>query len=185
MPGTLTFVDTKLRTIRRLEFDWLSDSAGDVSGTTSPVVSGIIERIVTIPDGGGTVPTALYDVVLNDDGKPITSPRILAMIESRKVALEGLCFPFLSNKISGSREPTKTQWLLKYFVYRTAMPNPMDEECKDYYQRINIDSSDDINRFRGALLGGAIGDALGTALEFKAPGTFSPIDDIVGGGRRR
>ncbi len=35
---------------------------------------------------------------------------------------------------------------------------------------------------RGALLGLAVGDALGTTLEFKAPGSFAPIDDIVGGG---
>jgi ADP-ribosylglycohydrolase len=37
-------------------------------------------------------------------------------------------------------------------------------------------------RFRGAMLGLAAGDALGTALEFKAPGTFDPITDMVGGG---
>jgi len=37
-------------------------------------------------------------------------------------------------------------------------------------------------RYRGALLGLAVGDALGTTLEFKAPGTFKPITDIVGGG---
>ena len=38
------------------------------------------------------------------------------------------------------------------------------------------------DRFRGCLLGLAAGDALGTTLEFKAPGTFDPIDDMVGGG---
>lgn len=37
-------------------------------------------------------------------------------------------------------------------------------------------------RFRGCLLGLAAGDALGTTLEFRAPGTFKPIDDMVGGG---
>lgn len=37
-------------------------------------------------------------------------------------------------------------------------------------------------RYRGALLGLACGDALGTTLEFKKPGTFNPIDDMVGGG---
>ena len=37
-------------------------------------------------------------------------------------------------------------------------------------------------RTRGALLGLAAGDALGTTLEFRAPGSFEPIDDIVGGG---
>jgi ADP-ribosyl-[dinitrogen reductase] hydrolase len=37
-------------------------------------------------------------------------------------------------------------------------------------------------RYRGALLGLAVGDALGTALEFKAPGTLKPITDMVGRG---
>jgi ADP-ribosyl-[dinitrogen reductase] hydrolase len=37
-------------------------------------------------------------------------------------------------------------------------------------------------RFRGSLLGLAAGDALGTTLEFRTPGTFAPLDDLVGGG---
>ncbi len=37
-------------------------------------------------------------------------------------------------------------------------------------------------RYQGALLGLAAGDALGTTLEFKPPGTFDPIEDMVGGG---
>lgn len=41
---------------------------------------------------------------------------------------------------------------------------------------------DAADRYRGALLGLAAGDALGTTLEFKPPGTFEPIDDMVGGG---
>lgn len=38
------------------------------------------------------------------------------------------------------------------------------------------------NRSRGALIGLAVGDALGATLEFKRPGSFDPITDIVGGG---
>ncbi|MCY7379484.1 MAG: ADP-ribosylglycohydrolase family protein, partial [Gemmatimonadaceae bacterium] len=38
------------------------------------------------------------------------------------------------------------------------------------------------DRHVGALVGLAVGDALGTTLEFKAPGTFQPIDDMIGGG---
>ena len=38
------------------------------------------------------------------------------------------------------------------------------------------------DRFRGCLLGLAVGDALGTTLEFRPPGSFEPIDDMVGGG---
>ncbi|MEW6698685.1 MAG: ADP-ribosylglycohydrolase family protein [Bacillota bacterium] len=39
-----------------------------------------------------------------------------------------------------------------------------------------------IERYRGSLLGLAVGDALGTTLEFKLPGSFKPIGDMVGGG---
>jgi len=38
------------------------------------------------------------------------------------------------------------------------------------------------DRYRGALLGLAVGDALGTTLEFTRPGSFAPIDDMLGGG---
>jgi ADP-ribosylglycohydrolase len=38
------------------------------------------------------------------------------------------------------------------------------------------------DRYRGALLGLAAGDALGTTLEFKTPGTFTPLTDMIGGG---
>lgn len=38
------------------------------------------------------------------------------------------------------------------------------------------------DRYRGALMGLAVGDAVGTTLEFKARGTFMPITDMVGGG---
>lgn len=37
-------------------------------------------------------------------------------------------------------------------------------------------------RYRGALIGLAVGDALGTTLEFSIPGTFEPISDMDGGG---
>ncbi len=38
------------------------------------------------------------------------------------------------------------------------------------------------NHSRGALLGLAVCDALGTTLEFKSPGSFTALTDIVGGG---
>ncbi len=41
---------------------------------------------------------------------------------------------------------------------------------------------DTLERYRGCLLGLAVGDAVGTTLEFKRPGTFEPITDMVGGG---
>src|SRR5262245_53226834 len=39
-----------------------------------------------------------------------------------------------------------------------------------------------LDRYRGAMLGLAAGDALGTTLEFTRPGAFQPIADMVGGG---
>jgi ADP-ribosyl-[dinitrogen reductase] hydrolase len=38
------------------------------------------------------------------------------------------------------------------------------------------------DRYRGALLGLACGDALGTTVEFQPRGTFAPLTDMVGGG---
>lgn len=40
-----------------------------------------------------------------------------------------------------------------------------------------------VDRFRGALLGLAVGDALGTTLEFHIRDLFPPLTDMVGGGR--
>ena len=44
------------------------------------------------------------------------------------------------------------------------------------------DTSQFYDRFRGCLLGLAVGDALGTTLEFSPPGSFTPITDLLGGG---
>ncbi len=42
-----------------------------------------------------------------------------------------------------------------------------------------------LNRRRGALLGLAVGDALGAAVEFKPRGTFEPVSGYRGGGAHR
>ena len=47
------------------------------------------------------------------------------------------------------------------------------------------DVTDIRDRYEGALLGLAVGDALGTTLEFRPPGTFEPATDMVGGGHFR
>ena len=39
-----------------------------------------------------------------------------------------------------------------------------------------------LDRFEGALLGLACGDAVGTTLEFRVRGSFAPLTDMVGGG---
>lgn len=37
-------------------------------------------------------------------------------------------------------------------------------------------------RYEGCLIGLAVGDAVGTTVEFKLPGSFAPVTDMVGGG---
>ncbi len=39
-----------------------------------------------------------------------------------------------------------------------------------------------LERFQGCLLGLAVGDAVGTTVEFRERGSFSPLTDMVGGG---
>ena len=46
----------------------------------------------------------------------------------------------------------------------------------------NCDISAALDRAKGALVGLALGDALGTTLEFSARDTRPPVTDIVGGG---
>ena len=43
-------------------------------------------------------------------------------------------------------------------------------------------ATDPRDRFAGCLLGLAAGDALGTTVEFSPPGSFPPLEDMVGGG---
>jgi ADP-ribosyl-[dinitrogen reductase] hydrolase len=38
------------------------------------------------------------------------------------------------------------------------------------------------SKFRGAMLGLAAGDAVGTTVEFRPPGSFTKIEDMIGGG---
>ena len=40
----------------------------------------------------------------------------------------------------------------------------------------------ELDRYRGALLGLAVGDALGAPVEFMRPGTFEPVTEMLGGG---
>jgi ADP-ribosyl-[dinitrogen reductase] hydrolase len=51
-----------------------------------------------------------------------------------------------------------------------------------HYEENMVSDSKMKDRFRGALIGLAAGDAVGTTLEFKQPGSFEPITDMIGGG---
>ncbi len=49
-------------------------------------------------------------------------------------------------------------------------------------QKKDHDTMDQLDRYHGSLLGLAIGDALGAPIEFRPPGTFTPITTFQGGG---
>lgn len=53
----------------------------------------------------------------------------------------------------------------------------LDRGCTE-----NGDANNVLDRYLGCLAGLAVGDALGTTLEFKPPGTFAPVTDMLGGG---
>jgi len=65
MAGTVTTTYSETRTVKKVSIDWLSDASGDATVDTK-ALSGQILRVVFKPDSGGTQPTNLYDVVLND-----------------------------------------------------------------------------------------------------------------------
>ena len=66
--GAITLTEQVTGTVKKVTFAWTSDAAGIVSGIpTTAFFSGAIDRLVTVPSGGGTAPTALYDIVINDD----------------------------------------------------------------------------------------------------------------------
>jgi ADP-ribosylglycohydrolase len=67
----------------------------------------------------------------------------------------------------------------------THIPSPENSKQRDFVRAYDAPCASapaEADRFLGCLLGLAVGDAVGTTLEFKAPGSFKPIDDMVGGG---
>jgi hypothetical protein len=55
--------------LRLVVVDWLSDASGDAEEVIAetPEIVGYVSRVVTVPSAeSGLVPTASYDIVLND-----------------------------------------------------------------------------------------------------------------------
>jgi len=69
MAGTVTRTEeTHLSlSVKKIKFDWLSSAGGAADDATTRKFTGVLERAVFVPDSGGTQPTNLYDVVVNDD----------------------------------------------------------------------------------------------------------------------
>ena len=66
MTGTVTTTETTHPSVKRVQWDWLSTAGGAAGDTTTSYYNGRVISAVFEPDGGGTQPTDLYDVVVND-----------------------------------------------------------------------------------------------------------------------
>ncbi len=66
MAGTNVITYQDHHTVKKIICTWLSDASGDVDTTLTKNISGVIERIVNVPDQGDDTPTTLYDVTLLD-----------------------------------------------------------------------------------------------------------------------
>lgn len=66
--GTVTVTTTTLGDLQAVKYSlaWVCDAAGAVSANPQTFRPGSLIQIKFIPDGGGTAPTALYDVTLVD-----------------------------------------------------------------------------------------------------------------------
>lgn len=68
----VTITEETFNRIKKVKFDWTSIADGTASGTTVNAYTGEIIRLVTIPSGGGTAPTTLYDInILDEDSTNI------------------------------------------------------------------------------------------------------------------
>lgn len=66
MAGTLAFVDSNTRVVRKYVINWTSDAAGAADGDSEIALSGVIERINFVPSIID-VPTNGYTMTLVDE----------------------------------------------------------------------------------------------------------------------
>lgn len=66
MAGTVTVSEKRFGSVKKVTFTWSSSAGGAADGATTYAYDGEILEAVQFPDGGGTQPTNLYDVVVND-----------------------------------------------------------------------------------------------------------------------
>lgn len=72
MAGTVTATEITHTSAKKLIWDWLSSAGGAADHTTTFAFDGRLVGLITIPDGGGTAPTADYDVAITDaDGHDV------------------------------------------------------------------------------------------------------------------
>ena len=102
-------------------------------------------------------------------------------VEARARRLEdNLQFPPLNDRFCEGSRMTMS-WVLGHLNNRDSVANDA-ALSKIYLDSIGQNSSELASKFRGALLGLALGDALGTTLEFSKRDSLPRLTEIIGGG---
>jgi ADP-ribosyl-[dinitrogen reductase] hydrolase len=92
---------------------------------------------------------------------------------------DSLQFPMIDDRFSeGSR--VISPWVNSYLNFR--MQNPDPSLAKQYLDSIGQNSSEIASKYRGCLIGLALGDALGATLEFSERDALPRVTNLVGGG---
>jgi hypothetical protein len=66
MTGTVTIIEEEMTHLKKVRWAWISTAGGAASLATTRPFSGVIERLVTIPDAVDA-PTTLYDITVTDE----------------------------------------------------------------------------------------------------------------------
>ena len=106
--------------------------------------------------------------------------KVKADVARRRHIPADMGFLPLSDKFSEGT-PVKAPWLKDYLDYRRQNPAGRPDELRRFLAKTGTDNSGLADRSRGSLLGLAIGDAVGTTLEFRNRDEMV-VSDMVGGG---
>lgn len=66
MAGTVTVAERTHTSVKKITWTWTSDASGNADLVTTQAYDGVIQRLVTVPAGGGSAPTDNYDIAIND-----------------------------------------------------------------------------------------------------------------------
>jgi hypothetical protein len=67
--GTVTVTEKRTGTVKKITWVWVCDASGNADKQTVAPFDGKLIAFETIPAGGGSAPTDLYDItVVDDDG---------------------------------------------------------------------------------------------------------------------
>jgi ADP-ribosyl-[dinitrogen reductase] hydrolase len=99
------------------------------------------------------------------------------------VVMHRLLIPPMSTRLFEGKYSV-VEWLNSYFPYRESVKNQDDEivNINKFLGKIGKNNNELSSKFRGCFLGLAIGDAMGTTLEFSSRNKDDSHNTIIGGG---